>query len=74
MGRIGWMLAGGLTVVAVQATTAADECRMESFVSGGDCSKGTVEVRLDCLNWQVTQIKRRLDGEVSRIVPLGPPQ
>jgi hypothetical protein len=44
---------------------------IELYLSVGDCSKGAIEVRLDCLNWQVEQLKRRLDGRDQRVVPLG---
>ena len=72
MGRIGWMLAGGAIALAVQATGAADERRIVDFYSSsGDCSKGTVEVRLDCLNRSVEQIKQLLDGRSGRVLPLG---
>ena len=72
MGRIGWMLVGGIVALAVQATNAADEkSAIELFAGSGDCSKGTIEVRLDCLNWQVEQLKRRLDGRDGRVMPLG---
>jgi hypothetical protein len=72
MGRIAWMLMGGLAVLAIQATSAADErAPIELYLSVGDCSKGAIEVRLDCLNWQVEQLKRRLDGRDQRVVPLG---
>jgi hypothetical protein len=72
MSRIAWMLVGGLTVLALQTTGAADDYSLaQSFVWRGDCSKGATEVRLDCLTWQVEQLKRRLDGRDGRVLPLG---
>ena len=72
-GRIGWMLVGALIVLAARTTTAAEDRALETYyVSIGDCSQGSVEFRLNCLSWQLTQIKRRPDGEVGLIVPLAP--
>jgi len=42
------------------------------FAWGRDCSKGQVEVRLDCLTRKIEQIEARLDGRLAQIVPLGP--
>jgi hypothetical protein len=71
MGRIAWMLAGGLAVLAIEATSAADDRRIAEFVvSSGDCSKGTIELRLDCLSREVERIKLRLDGRDGRVLPL----
>jgi hypothetical protein len=71
MGRIAWMLAGGLAVLAVEATSAADDWRMvELFSSGGDCSKGAIGLRLDCLSREVERIRPRLDGRDGRVLPL----
>jgi hypothetical protein len=72
MGRIGWMLIGGIVALAMQAISVADDRRtLELFASGGDCSRGSIEIRLDCLTWQVEQLKRRVDGRDGRVMPLG---
>jgi hypothetical protein len=72
MSRIAWMLVGGLAVLAIQAPSTADDRIVELFVSSGDCSKGLIEARVDCLTRQVEQIKARLDGRFGEVVPLGP--
>jgi hypothetical protein len=72
MSRIACILVGGLALLAIQAKGLADDDSLaQSHVWRGDCSKGAVEVRLDCLNWQVEQLKRRLDGRDGRVLPLG---
>jgi hypothetical protein len=59
-------------VLAVQATTTAQDRILELFVSNGDCSKGSIELRLDCLTRKVEHIEARLDGRYGEVVPLGP--
>ena len=75
MRNIGWMVAGGLIVLAVQATSIADERSVQDFYTAsgltGACSKGTIEVRLDCLTFEVGQLKRQLSGDDGRVLPLG---
>jgi hypothetical protein len=73
MRRIGWMLVGALAVVAIQATSSAQDRIIELFVSSRDCSKGAIELRVDCLNRKVGQIEARLDGRYGEVVPLGQP-
>lgn len=76
MSRIAWMLVGGLAGLAVQTMSAADDYddyRLARLLAwSGDCSKGSTELRLDCLTRQVEQIKARLDGRFGEVVPLGP--
>jgi hypothetical protein len=73
MSRIGWMLLGGLVVLAVQATSTADDYSLaQRLFSRGDCSRGVIETRIDCLTWEVARIKARLDGRFGEFVPLGP--
>jgi hypothetical protein len=72
MRRIGWMLVGGLAVLAVQATSAAEDRVAQLLAWSGDCSRGSIELRLDCLTREVEQIKARLDGRIGEVVPLGP--
>jgi hypothetical protein len=70
--RIGWMLVGGLIVLTVQATSVADEGRLPDFYTGNrDCSKGTIEKRLDCLTLEVVELNRRLNGDDGRVLQLG---
>ena len=72
MRRIGSMLVGGLIVLAVQATSVADEGILLDFYAGNrDCSKGTIEKRLDCLTIEVVELKRRLNGDDGRVLQLG---
>ena len=71
MGRIGWMLVGALAVLAVQARSTAQDRVIELFVSSGDCSKGSIERRLDCLTRKVERIEARLDGRYGEVVPIG---
>jgi hypothetical protein len=71
MRRIGWMPVGALAALAVQATSSAQDRVLELFVSRGDCSKGSIELRLDCLTRKVGQIEARLDGRYGEVVPLG---
>jgi hypothetical protein len=72
MRRIGSMLVGGLIVLAVQATSIADEGRLLDLYAGNrDCSKGTIEKRLDCLTIEVVELKRRLNGDDGRVLQLG---
>jgi hypothetical protein len=72
MRRIGWILVGGLIVLTVQATSIADDGRLPAFYSGNrDCSKGTIEKRLDCLTFEVVELKRRLNGDDGRVLQLG---
>jgi hypothetical protein len=75
MRKIGWMVAGGVIVLAVQATSVADERSLRDYdralALAGDCGKGTIEARLDCLSFEVGQLKRRLDGNDGRVLQLG---
>jgi hypothetical protein len=72
MRRIGWILVGGLIVLTVQATSIADDGRLPAFYSGNrDCSKGTIEKRLDCLTFEVVDLKRRLNGDDGRVLQVG---
>jgi hypothetical protein len=72
MHRAGWMAIGGLVVLAVQATGVADEGRIvDLFVSRGDCRNGSIAHRIDCLSWNIEQLKLRLDGGDGRIILLG---
>ena len=72
MRRIGWMVVGGLIVLAVQATSVADErSRLDRYAGNRDCGKGTIEKRLDCLTVEVVELKRRLNGDDGRVLQLG---
>ena len=67
------MLVGGLAVLTLQATGAADDYGFaQSLLWSGDCAKGSTELRLDCLTRQVEQINARLDGRFGQVMPLGP--
>jgi hypothetical protein len=73
MSRIGWMLVGALAVLAAEGTSSADDLERPPLpVWSAACSKGSVELRLDCLTRKVEQIEARLDGRLVQVVPLGP--
>ena len=58
-------------IIVVQASRAVEQNTLvELTLSSGDCSKGTVEQRLSCLNNEVKLLKRALEGREGRIVPL----
>jgi hypothetical protein len=72
MDRIATALVVGFVVLIVQASNAADQdrrSRSQTF-GGQDCSRGTIEARLDCLNNEVRQIKQRMEGREVRVMPL----
>jgi hypothetical protein len=61
----------GLIVLAMHAPGAAQqERRGELPFQSRDCGKGSVEERLNCLNGEIIQLKRRLEGRDVRIMPL----
>jgi hypothetical protein len=80
--RIVLTLTVGLMILALQPSRAADreppvsQPRIgASDVVGpirenADCSKGTVEQRLDCLNLEIVDLKQRLEGKSVSVVPL----
>ncbi len=72
MRNIGWMVAGGLIVLAVQATSVADERRLlDTLAPNAACSKGAIEARLDCLTYEIVRLKRQLNGDDGRVLQLG---
>ena len=71
MNRISMAFVVGAIVLALGAPGAApQERRGEVPIPSRDCRQGTVEQRLDCLTFEVTQLKQRLEGREGRIVPL----
>ena len=72
----------GLVLLALQPSRAADGNPAVSLPRVGaadvvgriqenaDCSKGTVEQRLDCLNLEIVELKQRLEGKSVSVLPL----
>jgi hypothetical protein len=72
----------GLVALALQPSRAADRDPAVSQprvvaadVAGSirenaDCSRGTVEQRLDCLNLEIVELKQRLEGKSVSVLPL----
>lgn len=71
----------GLVALALQPSRAADrdpavsQPRVAADVVGSirenaDCSRGTVEQRLDCLNLEIVELKQRLEGKSVSVLPL----
>ena len=70
MDRLAKALIVGLIVLAMYAPGAAQQGRRGEVFQSRDCGKGTVEERLACLNSEIIQIKRRMEGREGRITPL----
>jgi hypothetical protein len=72
----------GLVLLALQPSRAADRDPAVSLPRVGaadvvgpiqenaDCSRGTVEQRLDCLNLEIVELKQRLEGKSVSVLPL----
>jgi hypothetical protein len=72
----------GLVLLALQPSRAADRDPavspprvgaadvIEPIQENADCSKGTVEQRLDCLNLEIVELKQRLEGKSVSVLPL----
>ena len=72
----------GLVLLALQPSRAADRDPavsqprvgaadvIEPIRENADCSKGTVEQRLDCLNLEIVELKQRLEGKSVSVLPL----
>ena len=71
----------GLVALALQPSRAADRdpavsqprvvaADVGSIRENADCSRGTVEQRLDCLNLEIVELKQRLEGKSVSVLPL----
>jgi hypothetical protein len=72
----------GLVLLALQPSRAADRDPavsqprvvaadvVGSIRENADCSRGTVEQRLDCLNLEIVELKQRLEGKSVSVLPL----
>jgi hypothetical protein len=72
MNRISMAFIVGAVVLAMGAPAAVpQERRGDVLISNSrDCGQGTVEQRLDCLTFEVAQLKQRLEGREGRVTPL----
>lgn len=72
----------GLVLLALQPSRAADRDPavslprvgasdvIEPIRDNADCSRGTVEQQLDCLNLEIVELKQRLEGKSVSVLPL----
>ena len=70
MDRIAIALTVALIVLAMQAPGSAQQDRRRDVLNTRDCGQGTVEERLNCLSFEITHLKQRLEGRDVRIMPL----
>jgi hypothetical protein len=73
MDKLALALLAGLALLAIPASRAADQEQLVELTLSGnrDCSKGAIEQRLNCLNYEIVQLKHRMEGREGRIIPLG---
>ena len=68
-------IAGLWVGMSIQPSTGADREHGLRLLAGEvhECIKGTVEQRLDCLTYEILQLKRRVEMGEGRIMRLGTP-
>ena len=72
----------GFVLLALQQARAADRDPavslprvgpvdvIEPIRGNADCSRGTVEQQLDCLNLEIVELKQRLEGKSVSVLPV----